>query len=204
MIGVPDPALHTSAIEPSTAWITATRVGIAASILVHALLIGLIVFKLEWGGPLTSVPTTIPVDLVTDPTGNGPAKNRKPPPPQQQEPPPSADPAKPAAAPPSAPSTTVIDAGGAEAGLDAVRAQVQACWTIPPGWNQPKQVSVTIGFHLNADGTVAGRPAILEFPATLLGKAAADNAIRAVVECGPYHLPSDKGGRDVQIRLSPP
>jgi hypothetical protein len=208
LIGAPDPAQRTSAVEPAEAWNTATRVGVAASILAHALLIGLIVFKLEWGGPLISVPTTIPVDLVPDPIAKDPEKGRKPPaaPAQHSAPPatetPAPSPSTPLKPPPSA-ATTVPDAGSAGSDLDAVRAQVQACWTIPPGWKNPKEVSVTIGFHLNADGTVAGQPAIIEFPATLVGKAAADNALRAAVKCGPYHVTSDKGGRDVQIRLSP-
>ena len=220
MIGAPDPAQRTVVAEPATAWITATRVGVAASILAHATLIGILIAKLEWGGPFTPVPTTIPVDLVPDPTVKDPEKDQKPTTPQptpdaasQQQRPPSPAPGDATPAPrgvpkppPPAAGTTIVDATASPSDLDALEAQVLACWTIPTGWTNPKEVSVTIGFHLNADGTVTGPPAIIEFPATLVGKAAADSALRAVTKCGPYHLPSgkDKGGRDVQVRLSPP
>ena len=58
---------------------------------------------------------------------------------------------------------------------------------------------------MNRDGTVAGDPTLIEFPASPYGKAAAQNALRAVLRCGPYHLPAGKYNewREVQIRLTP-
>jgi hypothetical protein len=89
--------------------------------------------------------------------------------------------------------------------LRALAAQAKRCWNIPVGWRDPGQVSVTVGFLLNRDGTVRGTPRVIEFPASELGKAAADSAVRAVLECGPFKLPQNKyeQWRDVQLRFTP-
>ena len=89
--------------------------------------------------------------------------------------------------------------------LNALRAQVQRCWTVPTGWTNPRQVTVTIDFRMTPDGAVEGRPALIEFSATQFGRAAAENAVSAVVKCGPYRLPSAKYSQwhEVQLRLSP-
>jgi len=89
--------------------------------------------------------------------------------------------------------------------LRALAAQVKRCWNIPAGWRDPGQVSVTVGFLLARDGSVRGTPRVIEFPASELGKAAADSAVRAVLECGPFTLPPDKyeQWRDVQLRFTP-
>ena len=46
---------------------------------------------------------------------------------------------------------------------------------------------------------------VVEFPASRLGKAAGDNALRAVKKCAPYKLPPEKSEQwsDVQLRLTP-
>ena len=89
--------------------------------------------------------------------------------------------------------------------LDALRAQVQRCWNIPMGWTDPREVSVTVRFKLNQDGTVNGTPVVIEFPASQYGQVSADNAIRAVLRCGPYQLPPEKFDQwsEVQIRFTP-
>ena len=89
--------------------------------------------------------------------------------------------------------------------LDALRAQVQKCWVLPTGWTDPRQVSVVIRFGLNQDGTVLGTPVVIEGPASQYGQVSADNAIRAVLRCGPYRLPPEKYDqwKEVQIRFTP-
>jgi hypothetical protein len=89
--------------------------------------------------------------------------------------------------------------------LDSVGAQAKRCWNIPAGWTRPQQVSVTIRFQLNPDGTLRGAPSVVAFPASALGKAAADSAIRAVAECGPFKLPADKYDewKDIQLSFEP-
>lgn len=89
--------------------------------------------------------------------------------------------------------------------LDALRAAVQRCWVIPQGWTDPKEVTVTIRFSLNQDGSVSGTPTVIEYPASQYGQVAADNAIRAVLRCGPYQLPPQKYDQwsEVQMRFFP-
>jgi len=89
--------------------------------------------------------------------------------------------------------------------LSRLRAQAKRCWTIPSGWNDPRQVAVTLRFQLNPDGTLAGEPAVVEFPATSLGTAAAKAAIKAVKACGPYRLPVAQYAqwKDIQLELRP-
>jgi len=89
--------------------------------------------------------------------------------------------------------------------LDALRAQVQRCWNLPVGWTNPAEVTVTIRFKLNQDGTVNGIPSIEQYPASQYGTVAAEGAVRAVLQCGPYQLPLEKYDQwsEVQMRFSP-
>jgi hypothetical protein len=89
--------------------------------------------------------------------------------------------------------------------LDGVRAQAKSCWTIPAGWSEPRQVTVTIRFQLNRDGTLKGSPSVVAFPASELGKTAALNAMRAVADCAPFKLPPEKYAEwsDIQLRFEP-
>ena len=89
--------------------------------------------------------------------------------------------------------------------LAEVIAQAKRCWAIPDGWSDPRQVSVTLRFQLEPDGSLAGDPDVVEFPATNIGAAAAKAALTAVKQCGPYRLPADKyeQWRDIQLSLAP-
>ncbi|MBZ9936699.1 cell envelope biogenesis protein TolA [Mesorhizobium sp. BR1-1-16] len=89
--------------------------------------------------------------------------------------------------------------------LDALRSQVQRCWNLPVGWTDPREVTVTIRFKLNQDGTVNGTPSIEQYPASNYGTVAAEGAVRAVLQCGPYQLPAEKYDQwsEVQMRFSP-
>ena len=89
--------------------------------------------------------------------------------------------------------------------LAGVRAQAKKCWTVPTGWSDPGQVSVTVRFELKPDGTVDGEPAVVEFPATPIGAAAAKAAIDAVQQCGPFRLPAAQYNqwKDIQLSLAP-
>jgi hypothetical protein len=115
---------------------------------------------------------------------------------------------------PAAPSEAPAAAGASEAKpaerltvneLDGLRAQIQSCWVIPVGWTDPNQVAVTVRFKLNQDGTVNGMPEVIEYPAGQYGQVSADNAIRAILRCGPYTLPAEKFDQwsEVQLRFIP-
>ena len=113
--------------------------------------------------------------------------------------------------PSEAPATLGVATGSPDAKMTqdeiaALRAQIERCWVIPTGWTHPREVSVTIRFALTVDGMVRGRPEVVEFPASQYGPVAADNAIRAVQQCGPYKLPAEKYDQwsVVQLRFTPP
>lgn len=206
-------------------------IALIVSILAHAILIGMGAVRLGSGesAPEKSV---IPVQLVPDPQTKRPNAKPQPSPsppltsatpPPEARPMPAAPPAQAAASQPTDETTPATQLAGKDidhppastsgaagtgtkdAELAALRAQVQRCWTLPPGWTTPKQVSITIDFRMNRDGTVAGQPTVIEFPATQYGIVAAKNAISAVIKCGPYRLPAAKydDWREVQLRLSP-
>ena len=90
--------------------------------------------------------------------------------------------------------------------LDALRAQVQKCWVLPTGWTDP---AAGFGRHplrpqpgrhrpRHPGRRSRGRPAST-------ARSRADNAIRAVLRCGPYRLPPEKYDqwKEVQIRFTP-
>ena len=89
--------------------------------------------------------------------------------------------------------------------LAKLSAQAKRCWAIPDGWSDPRQVSITLRFQLAPDGSLNGDPAVVEFPATAIGAAAAKAAVAAVKQCGPYRLPADKyeQWKDIQLSLTP-
>lgn len=89
--------------------------------------------------------------------------------------------------------------------LAELSGEVKRCWTVPSGWTDPRQAAVTLRFLLHRDGTLDGDPAVVEFPATPIGAAAAKAAIAAVTQCGPFHLPAEQyeQWKDIQLKLTP-
>ncbi len=89
--------------------------------------------------------------------------------------------------------------------LAELQAQAKRCWTVPSGWSDPRQVTITLRFQLDKGGALNGDPAVVEFPATPIGAAAAKAAIDAVKRCGPYHLPAAQYDqwKDIQLKLAP-
>lgn len=89
--------------------------------------------------------------------------------------------------------------------LAAIAAQVSRCWSVPSGWNDPQQVSVTLRFQLTPEGALDSDPSIVRFPATPMGVAAAKAAVKAVTSCGPYRLPAAQYDqwKDIQLTLAP-
>ena len=225
-ISGPDAADIVGHDEPGRPWLASVAIGLAVSIIGHAVLIGSGIVRFEWTGTHDPNADAIPIELVPDPSAkkapipqaspiappppSSPGQPAPPKPPQPQAKTAVTSSSTPGEAPPSpvpapAGANVAIDTTMTKDELEALRAQVQSCWTIPPGWTDSKQVSVTIDFRMNRDGTVAGNPTLIEFPASPYGKVAAQNALRAVLRCGPYHLPVEKYGdwHEVQIRLTP-
>lgn len=75
--------------------------------------------------------------------------------------------------------------------MDALRGQIQACWSVPASAQGQGNLKVSVRFNLEPDGRLAGNPAIT----TSSGNRQLDeSARRAVLRCGQngYQLPADK------------
>ena len=89
--------------------------------------------------------------------------------------------------------------------IDALRARIAQCWSPPPGGLGADQIVVKLRLRLNEDGTLVGYPTVANSGASPFFQAAADSAVRAVYQCQPYTLPSDKYAlwRDMILNFDP-
>jgi len=75
---------------------------------------------------------------------------------------------------------------------DALRNQIQPCWSPPVGAPHPERLVVSFDLFLNPDGSVAQAPQLLATSEDPYFRAAADAARRAIYTCAPYKLPADR------------
>jgi outer membrane biosynthesis protein TonB len=80
---------------------------------------------------------------------------------------------------------------------DALRSQIQQCWSPPVGGPHPEELVVDFDLLLNQDGSVAQPPQLVGNSASAVNsnpytRAAAEAARRAIYECAPYKLPADR------------
>jgi len=89
--------------------------------------------------------------------------------------------------------------------IDALRARIAQCWSPPPGGLGAEQIVVKLRMKLNEDGTLVGYPTVANSGSSPFFQAAADSAVRAVYQCQPYTLPSDKYAlwRDMILNFDP-
>ncbi len=90
--------------------------------------------------------------------------------------------------------------------MDALRGQVQRCWSIPAGAADGDSLRVSVKFKLDPSGALEGSPEIIAGGgATGVQRAAAEAARRAVSRCSPYTLPADKydAWADVIVNFDP-
>src|SRR5204863_9437429 len=95
--------------------------------------------------------------------------------------------------------------------LDAFRAAVERCWSVPAGARDAQSLRVTTRVFLNPDGTLAKTPEIVdEARMNRTGeenfRTAAESARRAVQRCAPYRmLPANKYDtwREVELTFDP-
>ncbi len=94
--------------------------------------------------------------------------------------------------------------------VDALKNQIEQCWSSPAGAPHPEQLIVYVELSLNPDGSVARPPQLtVQSSAAVSGNpfmaAARDAAIRAIYVCGPYKLPVDRYAdwRDSTIKFDP-
>lgn len=77
--------------------------------------------------------------------------------------------------------------------LDALRAQIQKCWNPPVGVSDAKNLKISIKMHLDPSGALEAEPQVVAGGGDdMLGRVAAESAMRAVMRCAPYKLPADK------------
>ena len=89
--------------------------------------------------------------------------------------------------------------------IDALRARIAQCWNPPPGGLGADDIIVKLRLRLNEDGTLVGYPTIANRGSSPFFQAAADSAVRAVYQCQPYALPSEKYAlwRDMILNFDP-
>ena len=89
--------------------------------------------------------------------------------------------------------------------IDALRAQIQACWNPPAGVVDAKELIVRIRLQLREDGSLSANPTLLNHGSHPIFQIAAESAMRAIKRCQPYTLPIAKYAvwRDVEVTFDP-
>lgn len=77
--------------------------------------------------------------------------------------------------------------------LDALRAAIEQCWSVPAGLADAEDMRVTVTIRLTPDGNIEGRPDVQASGGESGARRAfAGSARRAVQKCAPYSLPTEK------------
>lgn len=91
--------------------------------------------------------------------------------------------------------------------IDALRAQMQRCWSIPAGAADAENLIVRVNIALNPDGSLSRAPQVIGAPLSQSNyyQVAAEAALRAVRLCAPYTLPPEKysNWRDINMTFDP-
>ena len=89
--------------------------------------------------------------------------------------------------------------------IDALRAQIQACWNPPSGVMDAKELIVRVRLQLNQDGSLKTDPVLTNTGSDALFQVAAQSALRAIKRCQPYRLPIAKydAWKDVDVTFDP-
>jgi hypothetical protein len=86
--------------------------------------------------------------------------------------------------------------------IDYFVSQISRCWTPPIGGLGADAIIVKLHILLNKDGTLAGPPTIKNSGSSPFFNAAADAAVRAVLQCQPYTMPEAKFGEWQSMNLN--
>lgn len=85
-----------------------------------------------------------------------------------------------------------LDARMSMTELDAFRRQISACWSPKVGNAEARNLAVKLHLRFRRDGTLAKPPQVVSAGDRLSYRIAAEDAVRAVLQCQPYALPADK------------
>ena len=90
--------------------------------------------------------------------------------------------------------------------VDGFRARIKSCAMLPADISPSERVSVVLRIQLKPDGTLAGRPALIEASASAKGPALMQTLLGGLQKCQPYNmLPADKyqEWKSLDIRFTP-
>lgn len=89
--------------------------------------------------------------------------------------------------------------------IDALRAQIQACWNPPAGAIEAKELVVKVRLQLRQDGSLSVDPTVMNRGGHPSFQIAAEAAMRAIKRCQPYKLPIAKYDvwKDVEVTFDP-
>ena len=77
--------------------------------------------------------------------------------------------------------------------LDALRGQIQKCWSPPSGVSEAGSLRISIQMKLGPSGELEARPQIINGGgSSMIERVAGEAALRAVQRCAPYNLPAEK------------
>jgi colicin import membrane protein len=70
------------------------------------------------------------------------------------------------------------------------KSQVERCWKKPYGGIEAQMVEAEFSIKLKRDGSLEATPAAMGTPSTPYVRVYQESALRAIIECQPYHLPA--------------
>ena len=73
-----------------------------------------------------------------------------------------------------------------------MRARLASLWNVQPGVERPEELFVTVRIRLNADRRLAGPPQVVSTGSSARYQAAAEAAVRAVLQGQPYTMLRDE------------
>jgi colicin import membrane protein len=76
--------------------------------------------------------------------------------------------------------------------LDAMRARLASLWNVQPGIEHPEELFVTVRIHLGPDRRLTSPPQVVSTGSSPRYKAAAEAAVRAVLQGQPYNMLRDE------------
>jgi hypothetical protein len=106
-------------------------------------------------------------------------------------------------------ATLGVSAGNAarlsQSDIDALRAQIQACWNPPVGAENAQDLIVRLRIQFRPDGTLSAEPELLNQGSSPYFRVATESAMRAVRRCQPYTMPAAKYDiwKDVEVTFDP-
>lgn len=90
--------------------------------------------------------------------------------------------------------------------VDAFRAHLKTCATLPTGVAPSEKISLVVRVTLKADGTLSAPPTLIEASASPKGPLLLQNLLRGLTKCQPYNmLPADKyrEWKNLDMRFTP-